>query len=168
MEKVLRFIDRLSEYQGKLFSFLLVIATLQISYELTRRYFFNSPTDWGLEATEWLCAVTYVMGGAFAHLTDDHIKVDLFYMNWSRHTKALVDVCVGHLVFFFFLGVLVWQSGLWLLESITQGITTGSAWDPPVWPMRLVLLVGSLMLLLQGIAKFIRDLQVAVKGGRSE
>lgn len=167
MEKILGVIDRVSEYQGKLFSFLLVVATLQISYELTLRYVFNAPTDWGLELTEFFCAATYVMGGAFAYLSDDHIKVDLFYLNWSRRTKAVMDVCVSHLVFFFFMGILVWQSGIWLVEAIGRGETTGSVWDPPVWPMRLVLFLGSLTLLLQGIAKFIRDFLVAFGKGRS-
>lgn len=165
MEKLLSAIDRLSEYQGKIFSFLLVVATLQICYELTRRYLFNAPTDWGLELTEFFCATTYVMAGAYAYALDAHIRVDVFYTKWSPRTRAVVDVFVTDLVFFFFCGVLVWQSALWAWEAMTQGITTGTVWDPPVWPLRLVLFVGSLTLFLQGTAKFVRDLIVGFGKG---
>jgi TRAP-type mannitol/chloroaromatic compound transport system permease small subunit len=42
--------------------------------------------------------------------------------------------------------------------------TSGSAWDPPVYPLKVALAFGVALLLLQGIAKFIRDLHLAVKG----
>jgi TRAP-type mannitol/chloroaromatic compound transport system permease small subunit len=167
MEKFLKIIDRLSEYQGKVFSILLVVATFQICLELTLRYAFNAPTDWGLELTEFFCAATYVMAGAYAYRYDAHIRVDILYMNWSRRKKAMVDLFVTNPAFFIFCGVLVWESGKWFAESLTQHITTGSIWDPPIWPMRLILFLGSLTLFLQGTVKFIRDLREVFGGGQS-
>lgn len=167
MERVLRFIDNLSELQGKVFSFLIFVATLQICYELTRRYAFNAPTSWGLELTEYLCAVTYIMGGAYAHRFDAHIRVDILYMHWSPRTKALVDIFVTNVFFFFFVGVLVWQSSIWTLEALERHATSGTVWDPPVWPMRLSLFLGAVFLALQGIAKLIRDIYTAF-GKRAE
>lgn len=164
MDGFLKAIDRLSEWQGKIFSVLLIIATLQICYELTRRYFFNSPTDWGLELTIFFCGATYVMSGAYAYLYDAHIRVDVFYLRWSRRTRAWVDLFFTDLILFVFCGVLVWQSGLWAWDAAISGITTGSIWDPPEWPMRTVLFVGSLTLLLQGVVKFIRDARTVLEG----
>ena len=103
-----------------------------------------------LEFTEFLCAIMYVMGGAYASVTDAHIKVDVFYSKWSPKTRALVDLFVTDVVFFFFCGVLVWESGVWAWEAIAQDITTGSMWDPPVWPLRVILFLGSVTLFLQG------------------
>jgi TRAP-type mannitol/chloroaromatic compound transport system permease small subunit len=37
---------------------------------------------------------------------------------------------------------------------------TESAWEPVIWPSRLMLVIGSLLLLLQGLAKFVRDLLI--------
>jgi TRAP-type mannitol/chloroaromatic compound transport system permease small subunit len=45
-------------------------------------------------------------------------------------------------------------------------VLTESYWYPPVWPMRLVVLIGMLLLLLQCIVEFIRDIRFAVKGER--
>lgn len=155
----MRVIDRVSEYQGKVFSLLLVVATFQICFELTLRYVFNAPTDWGLELTEFFCAATYVMAGAYAYLYDSHIRVDIFYMKWSPRRRAMMDLFVTNPVFLIFCGVLVWESGKWFAESLTQHLTSGSIWDPPVWPMRLILFLGSLTLFLQGTVKVIRDLR---------
>jgi len=161
---LLSIIDSLSEWSGKTFSFLLVVATLVVVFEVVMRYVFNAPTIWGLELTIYLCATIYVMAGAYAHWLDAHVKVDVLYMRWSLRTKAIVDSVLTGPLFLFFCGVLVWQSGEWTWVAITRGFTSGTMWAPPLWPMRLVLFLGSSLLLLQGLAKFVRDLITATKG----
>jgi TRAP-type mannitol/chloroaromatic compound transport system permease small subunit len=158
LERVLSKIDWFNENTGKLFSFLILIATVQICFELTLRYVFNRPTIWGIEMSIYLCAATYVIGGAYAHRFDSHIRVDVFYMHLSPRMRTLFDFLITDLLFFFFCSVLVIQSGSWAWDSITKGLTSGTIWDPPIWPMRSVLFLGSLMLLMQGVAKFLRDL----------
>ncbi len=160
--RLLTAIDKISEWTGKIFSFLVVVATFQICIELTLRYVFNAPTAWGLEFSIYLCAATYVMAGAYAHRFDAHIKVDVLYNHFSPRVRALVDIFITDLLFFFFCGVLVWQSGMWAWESITRGITSGSIWDPPIWPMRSLLFLGSSILFLQGFAKFLRNLTIVI------
>jgi TRAP-type mannitol/chloroaromatic compound transport system permease small subunit len=161
MNAFLAVIDWISEWEGKIVSFFFVIASVQVCFELTLRYVFNAPTTWGLELTIYLCAVTYVMGGAYAQRFNAHIQVDLFYIRWSPRTRAIVDLFIGDLLFFFFCGVLVWQSGAWAWNAFTKGMTSGTIWDPPIWPMKSVLFFGSLLLFLQGCSKFIRDLTTA-------
>ena len=164
MTSVIRGIDRLSEWQGKITSFLILVATLQVCYELVLRYAFNSPTTWGLELTLYLCATTYLMAGAYAEYHNAHIRVDIYYNRWSRRARAFFDLLVTDLLFFFFCGVLVWQSALWLAEAINQNLTSGSIWDPVIWPMRLVMLMGASFLWLAGFGKFLRDLLMAIFG----
>jgi TRAP-type mannitol/chloroaromatic compound transport system permease small subunit len=152
-----RLVLKISEYQGKIFSFLILIAALQICYELFLRYFLNSPTAWGLELSIYLCATTYIMGGAYAARYDAHIRIDIFYAMWPKRVRALVDLFFANVFFFIFNGSLVWFSALWLWEAIEGNLTSGSAWSPPVWPMRLIILTGSSVLLLTGIIRLISD-----------
>lgn len=161
MDAFLRGIDWISEQQGKVVSSLFVIASIQVCFELTLRYAFNAPTTWGLELTIYLCAVTYVMGGAYAQRFNAHIQVDLLYKRWSPRTRAIVDLFVSDLLFFFFCGVLVWQSGAWAWNAFSKRMTSGTIWDPPIWPMKSILFLGSLLLFLEGGCKFIRDLKTA-------
>ncbi|MFN2304992.1 MAG: TRAP transporter small permease subunit [Anaerolineales bacterium] len=149
------------EWEGKILSFLFLIASFQICYELILRYFFNSPTVWGLELTIYLCGTTYVMGGAYASIHNAHIKIDVFYAKWSRRVKAIMDVIFSYTLFFIFCGTLIWFSAEWLYEAVVKNQTSGSIWDPPIWPMRLVIVIGSSLLFLIELIKFFPDLMIA-------
>jgi len=156
----LSIIDSLSEWSGKFFSFLVVAATLIVTFDVVLRYAFDAPTKWGLEVTIFLCGITYVMAGAYAHLFDAHVRVDALYMRWTPRVKAIVDLATAPL-FFLVCGVLVWEGSKWTAESIIGADTSGSIWDPIVWPIRLLIPLGCLLLFLQGLAKFIRDFGIA-------
>ena len=45
--------------------------------------------------------------------------------------------------------------------SIQQGETTGTPWNPPIWPVKLAIPLAGLLLLLQGVANLLRDLGIA-------
>lgn len=162
----LGFIHNICEWEGKVFSFLLVVATLQVCYELVLRYVFNAPTVWGLELTLYLCSTTYIMAGAYAARFDAHIKIDVFYSRWSPRTQGICDLFLADVLFFIFCGLLVWHSADWLWEAVSQGLTSGTIWDPPIWPMRVVIFIGSLFLLLSGIGKFIGDIYTVIHNRR--
>jgi TRAP-type mannitol/chloroaromatic compound transport system permease small subunit len=160
---VLHGIDRISEWEGKIFSFLIVVATLQVCFELILRYVFNAPTTWGLEMTLYLCSTTYVMSGAFAERYNAHIKVDIFYNRWSPRTRAFFDLIVTDTLLMFFCIILTWQSAAWFWEAVSQGLTSGTIWDPPIWPMRLIIMIGAIFLLLAAFAKSVRDFLLVAK-----
>ena len=160
---ILRAIDRISEWEGKIFSFLIVVATIQVCFELILRYVFNAPTTWGLEMTLYLCSTTYVMSGAYAERYNAHIKVDIFYNRWSPRTRAFFDLIVTDALLMFFCTVLTWQSAAWFWEAVSQGLTSGTIWDPPIWPMRLMILMGAFFLFLAALGKSVRDLLLVIK-----
>ena len=160
---ILHGIDRISEWEGKLSSFLIVVATIQVCFELILRYVFNAPTTWGLEMTLYLCSTTYVMSGAFAERYNAHIKVDIFYNRWSPRTRAFFDLIVTDTLLMFFCIVLTWQSAAWFWEAVSQGLTSGTIWDPPIWPMRMIIMIGAIFLLLAAFAKSVRDFLVVAK-----
>jgi len=160
--KIADILDLISEWQGKMFSLLILVATFQICFELVMRYFFNAPTMWGLEVTVYLCGVTYIMSGAYAERYGAHIRVDVFYSKWHPRTRAWFDLLVADMFLFFFSGILLWHGTIWFWESVTQGLTSGTIWDPIIWPMRLVIVLGAALLFISGVPKFLRDLIYAI------
>lgn len=163
MKRCLYIIDSISGWTGKIVAFLIVIATVQITFEVVMRYLFNAPTFWGLEVTIWLCAAMYTMGGAYALLHNAHVRVDVFYIRWSPRVKAIVELITAPL---FFIGVatLFWVGTQWTIKAYVEGTTSISHWEPLIWPIRGLLALGCFLLLIQGIAKYIRDFSVARKG----
>ena len=156
-------INNISEWAGKGPSFVLLLATLVVLYGVTRRYAFDSPANWELELTIYLCSITYLLGGAFAHRYNTHVKVDILYLRMTPRVRAIIDLCTS-LLFFAGVGLLLWQGTEWTYKAIMGGVTSGSIWDPIIWPVRMLIPVGALLLLLQGIVKFIRDLRIARTG----
>jgi len=53
------------------------------------------------------------------------------------------------------------------LKSVMTAIDK-TDWSPPLFPVKFMLFLGSLLLLLQGIVWFIRDLHMAFTGRKLE
>ena len=158
-------IEAVTEWVARVFSFLMVAASLLIVIEATRRYVFDSPTIYGLEMTIFLCAVTYLMGGAYALKLGAHVRVDILYNRWSPRTKAIIDL-VSAPLFFGSVGAMFWFGADWAIKAIVGGNTTESVWAPTIWPVRMAIPVGCLLLMLQGIVTSIRDFETARTGRR--
>lgn len=163
MKSFLSVIDSMNEWSGKIFSFLVLAAALVVVHEVVMRYVFNAPTVWGLDLTVFLCGATYVMAGAYAHYHNAHVKIEALYGRWTPRTRAMVDLLVTAPLFFGFCGVLAWVGTEWTWKAVVGGTTYYTEWHVPLWPMRLIITLAAFLLLLQGLAKFIRDL-ATIKG----
>ncbi len=156
MNRLLRFIDNLSTWSAKLFSFLVGLIIIIITYEVVARYVFNSPTIWANEAATYLCGIFAVIAGAYTYQLNGHVKVDLFYARLQAKKKALIDVLTFPFIAVYFV-VLVWLGSVSFWESIVIFETSGTSWSPPVYPLKLVVPISAALLLLQGLSKFVKN-----------
>lgn len=157
--KFLEMIDKISEWTGKIFSFAFIAASFVVVYAVTMRYLFNRPTVWGLELTIYLCGATYLMGGAYAEFHNAHIRIDTIYQRLPHRLRLLVDLIVTAPLFFLFCVILIWYSSEWAWKSIVTWERSMTLWNPIIWPIRILIPIGTFILLLQGTARFIRNLQ---------
>jgi TRAP-type mannitol/chloroaromatic compound transport system permease small subunit len=163
MRRLLVIIDSLSTWTGKAGSWLTFLVVIFIVYEIMMRYVFHLPTLWVSESMVFGCGLTYVLGAAWALQDKRHVKIDLIYGRLSVRKRAVID-SVTFVFFALYLGFFLWAVSKYAWQSVSVAETSGSAWDPPVYPIKVALAVGTLLLLLQGIAKLIRDLHLAIKG----
>ena len=163
LKRLVNGIDALSKWTGRVVSYLIPVMMLILVYEVVLRYIFNEPTRWAHELTLYMFGSYFMLLGGFAMYSRSHIVMDLLYNRWSRRTQATVDVFT-YLLFFFFIGSLLWLSGDWAIAAVLRLEHSRSAWGPPVWPFKLILPLSALLLLLAGVAKFIRDLTMALRG----
>lgn len=159
MNRLLCFVDGLSRWSGYAVSLAILGATIAIIIEIVMRYGFRSPTAWGFELPLYLVAASYLLGGAYAQIQDGHVRVDLFYAQWSARTRAWVDLLVTWPVFLLGIGILAYAAFNWTTTAYHSGATTGTRWGPPLWPIRGLLLLGSTLLFLQGLASIVRTLR---------
>lgn len=163
MKKLITAIDTLSIFAGKAISWITIVVIVTVIYEIIMRYALNLPTLWASEVMVFGCGALYVLGSAWALQEHRHVKIDVIYGRLSKRQRAVID-SITFVFFALYISVLIWASAKYALRSLQLLETTGSAWDPPVYPLKVALVVGAVLLLLQGIAKFIRDLHLAVKG----
>ena len=163
MSRLLHYIDLLSEWTGKVSSFLIIALSLVVGFEVVARYLFKHPTIWAPEISTMVFGAYIILGGAYTLHIKGHANMDLIYERISPRKKALLDV-ITFWFFAFFCVVLVWKGGATSWRALETLEHSGSIWNPPVYPIKMVLPVGAGLLLLQGIAKFIRDVITLVRG----
>ncbi|RLB40627.1 MAG: hypothetical protein DRH12_09760 [Deltaproteobacteria bacterium] len=163
MKRLLSFIDTLSVLAGKVSGWLIFIVAFLIIYEVASRYIFHHPTLWVTESVIFGCGISYVLGAGWALQDNRHVKIDMIYDRLNTRRRAIMD-SITFVFFVLYLGVLLWASIKYSWHSLLVRETSGSAWDPPIYPVKLALPLGIIILLLQGIAKFFRDLSQAIKG----
>ncbi|UCC61202.1 MAG: TRAP transporter small permease subunit [Dehalococcoidia bacterium] len=167
MRRILRLIDHINDQVGKLISLLVIFMVGIMVYEVVARYVFDSPTIWAYETITFLLAGYAILGGAYVLRHGAHVNMDILYRRLSPRKQAILDLVTSGL-FFLFCAVLIWKGSEWASRSIRLSETTTSTWAPVVYPIKMAIPVGAFLLLIQGLAKFIRDLMTAVTGERPE
>lgn len=163
MKGFLSKIDAISIWSGNIVSVINPVVVIFVVYEIVLRFVFNAPTIWANDAVVYLCAIAYLMGGAYSLYYRAHVSVDILYLRLSERMQAILNL----ITFFFvliYLGALVWIGAGYALESIKIREATGTPWNPPVYPLKIAIPLGAFLMLLQSVANFIRDLNFAITG----
>ena len=87
--------------------------------------------------------------------------MDAIYNLFSERKRAIIDI-LTFIFFLAFVGILLKEGIPSAITSIVKGEYSPSAWHAPRWPTDLAIPLGALLILFQGVAKFIRDLYLAV------
>lgn len=155
---VLDGIDRLNEWIGRIFSFLLFPLLTVSFYEVVARYVFNRPTIWAAQILSILFVTLVVLGGGHVLRHDGHIRMDVLYSRWSHRARAISDIST-FLVFLLFTGLLAWQALDMAWTSVSIKETSWTAFKGPIYPKKIALALGAILLTLQGIVKLRGDIR---------
>jgi TRAP-type mannitol/chloroaromatic compound transport system permease small subunit len=155
IEKIIGVIDRVSEWTGRMVSWLVVVFTFVLGYEVVMRYAFNAPTKWAFD-------MSYIL------LKKKHVRIDIFYALFSTRKKALVDMIFDIVFFFPLWGVLLYSLIPYVYISwIMDERSMQGYWMPILYPFKTVMPVGVFLLLIQGVAEFLKSALVLARGGKS-
>ncbi len=131
---------------------LLAIMIIQVM-DVVLRYFFNAPTIWAMDVNTMTFTGVCFLAGAYALLHDSHVKLDILYRKWSPRGRTVLDLITLPLALVAICFV-IWQG----LDALWWAVKTNqhgqSYWGPPLWPVKLCLPLGGLLLLIQGLAKW--------------
>jgi len=165
MRKIIRAIETISEWSGKIVCWLVLIFTIVLGYEIVMRYVFNAPTKWAFDISYMLGGTYFWLGEGYTLLKKKHVRIDIFYRTFSRRKQALVDIFFSLIFFFPLWGVLLYKLIPYVyLSWVTDERSMQGYWMPILYPFKTVMPVGVALLLLQGIAEMMRSILVLVRG----
>lgn len=156
-------IDSISKWTGRIIGYFIVLMMLVLLYEVFFRYVLDNPTNWAHETSLYMFGSYFMLLGGYALYSRSHISMDLLYGRWSPRKKAIMDVITA-LLFFFFIGGLFYYGAEYAWDAVTRQQSSGTAWNPPLYPFKLMIPISAFLLLLSGVAKFIRDLNMVIRG----
>lgn len=160
---LLRLVDGLNEAVGRAMVVVLFFVIGVICYQVVARYVFRAPPEWGYDLMVYPTSVLYVLAGAYALKNGAFVHLDTLVDKLSPRSRRLLDI-VTYPVAALFCVAMIWGSWTWAFHSYAMGETTGSPMRLPVWPFKMALLVGSILLFLQSTAKLVRDVEALFHG----
>jgi TRAP-type mannitol/chloroaromatic compound transport system permease small subunit len=157
-----------SDWSGRLVSWINVILIITITYDVVMRYLFNAPTNWSYTLSYMLGATMFCIGQGYVHRINGHVRVDILYVKFSPKVKLLLDFIFT--ILFFLPAFLLVSKSLWgnfFYSFHVQEKAIHSTWYPLTWPYKFLIAIGFSLFFIQGVMRLIEDFRTLVKGGVS-
>ena len=155
-----RAIDALNRVIGRLVMYLIFAMMGVLLLSTGSRTLLGVSYIWVVEMAQFLMTAYYLLGGGYSMQLDSHVRMDLLYTRWTPRTRAAVDAVTVSFLLFYLIVLLVGA-----LSSTQYAIEYGqknySSWAPPLAPIKIVMVIGIALMLLQVVAVFFKDLAKA-------
>lgn len=167
-----RTIDQFNTRLGKLIAWLIFVAVAVSTVNaLIRKIFDTSSNSW-LELQWVLFGFVFLLCSPWTLLSNEHIRIDVISSKLPKRARDWIDI-VGHVVFLLpFALVMVLTAGPFAVRSILGNEQSGNAGGLPQWPAKTLILIGFIVLFVQGISELIKriaimrgDLEDTTSGG---
>ena len=137
---------------GKISSWFSLALVLLISTDVLLRYVFNFSTA-ALYEMEWhLFAIIFLLASPYTLQKNKHVRVDVFYNNFSKRKKNIVDL-IGNIIFLIPFSFIIFYTSLPFVED-SYSILESSP-DPGGLPYRFIIKsiipIAFFLLMIQGI-----------------
>lgn len=146
-------IHQLNDWVGKKVSWLTAVLVALVFIDVLAQKIFNYSAVWVSEIEWHLFSLIFLFGAGYALKYGKHVRVDLFYDNFSKKDKALVNMW-GTLLFLLpWCAFVIWFSTKYALESFSINEGSPQPNGLPIWyPIKFAIVVGMVLLMLQALA----------------
>lgn len=159
-----RAIDRLNEHIANTVSWLVLIAVIICAANALIRYTFNISSNAWLEIQWYMYAAMFMLASAYTLKRDEHVRIDVIVGRFSKRTQVWIDL-FGFVVFLLpVCALIIWDGIPFAHLSITSAEMSSNSGGLIVWPAKLLVPVGFVLILLQGLSEIIK--RIAFLTGR--
>ncbi|MCA0869823.1 TRAP transporter small permease subunit [Seohaeicola saemankumensis] len=150
-------VDRFNRWIGRIVMYGIFVMMGILLWSSVSKTFFL-PSLWTLEMAQFAMVAYYILGGPYSIQMGSNVRMDLLYGEWSDRRKAQVDA-ITVLFLITYLVVLLWGG----LDSTMYSFQYGgerspTAWRPYLWPIKVIMCFGILLMLLQAVSELLKDI----------
>ena len=151
-----RLIDRLNERIGHAFYWLILVTVLISAANAVVRKLFNYSSNGLLEIQWYFFSTIFLFLAGYTLLRNDHVRIDVISSRLSKRAQTWIDI-LGTLFFLFPMAILLmWLSWPVFVEAYERHEISTNAGGLIIWPARLLVPVGFLLLIVQGVSELIK------------
>ncbi len=151
-----RYVEAVNRVVGRFAMYMIFAMIGLLLYSAITKTFFIPPL-WTLEMAQFSMAAYYLLGGAYSMQLDSHVRMDIAYSRWSSKGKGFAD-SITSFCLIFYLSMLLFGSISSTQYALYYGERSFSSWAPPMAPIKIVMAFGIVLMILQAVATFFRDL----------
>lgn len=157
LDALCRAIDRALALIGRTVALTVLVMIALITVEMFSRGVLNISLPWVQDLCAWLLTALIMLGGPYALLRGQFVRVDIVFAQLSPKNKAIVDSVFTTTLLALFIWVLVTKGGDFFLSSFAmdERSATGS-WSGPVWVAKFMVPLGGVLLGLAWVAHLVR------------
>lgn len=149
-------VDWLNAQVGRWVIWLILASTVISGVNAVVRKVFNTSSNAYLEVQWYLFAAAFLLAAGYTLLHGEHVKIDVIAGRLSKRAQIWIDV-IG---FAFFLTpvclVILYYGVPFFLQGFHSGEMSSNAGGLVRWPVYLMMPLGFILLLLQGLSEFIK------------
>ncbi len=157
MQKIFLFVDKVSTWLGHTFSWLMLVLTLMITWEVFSRYVLSNPHPWAFDVMMMLYGTVFMMAGAYTLSQNGHVRGDVLYGFFPPRLQAGLDLVLYFVFFIPGVFAMAWAGYFYAGESwAIKEISNITSDGPPIYPFKTVIPIAGGMLLIQGFVEIMR------------
>ena len=152
-----RVIDYLSTKAGRMAMYLIFVMIATLLINAFTRNIINLPLSWCIEMAQFTMTAYYILGGPYSMQLDSHVRMDLLYSKFSPRNQARLDSFTAIFLVIYLVCLLIGSisSTMYAIEYDQRKF---SQWNPSMIPIKIIMVTGIFLMLLQAISTFFKDL----------
>jgi TRAP-type mannitol/chloroaromatic compound transport system permease small subunit len=157
---VSRIIDRGNALIGRLVMWLILAAILVSAGNAISRKTLDLSSNAFLELQWYLFGATYLAAAAYTLQRNEHIRIDIISNILPRRVRQGIEL-FGHVFMLLpFCALMLWETWPNMMESYRINEGSSNYGGLIVWPAKACIVVGFVLLFLQGISELIKRIAV--------
>ena len=152
-------VDRAIEAISKVLSYGFALSIVVTIYDVTADVMFREPTVWVYDVVTTAIAVAFLIGGSYALMRREHIRITALYDRYTQRTRLRCDV-ISSLLAIVYLAAFGWFAFNMAWLSIVDWEVGGSVWAQPTpVVVKVSMVLGALLMIVQMVSNISSDLK---------